>query len=178
MQPQTAHMLHPQLGANATTSVLSLTAPWPRGLGRASLTAARAVREAGNVSIVSFVASADERRKLLHLAGNRVRVEASDASDFYESRARDDTHGRRLGAGRISPGLPLPLPLQGSMGGYYTCAARLVEPSARPRAPLRLGLPPCAPVAGANQERSAAIGVDVTISCYDGRRAASKRGVL
>ena len=31
--------------SNATTSVLSLSTPWPSGLGRASTTAVRAIRD-------------------------------------------------------------------------------------------------------------------------------------
>ena len=105
-----------------TTSILSLASPWPVGLGRASRSAVRAVREAGpNASSVTFAASASERRSLLSLAGSRVDILHMDASTFYEVRAAEEENsGRRL-QGRHH-GASLPEPLLGTMGGYYTGA--------------------------------------------------------
>ena len=109
-----------------TSSILTLTTPWPPGLGRVSPSAARAVREAGpNATVVTFPASAESLRGLLALPGRRVSIEAPDAAAYYATRARDDDlvsgAGRRL-AGRYGPGQPAEEPLHGSMGGYFTCA--------------------------------------------------------
>ena len=103
-----------------STSIITLSAPYPPGLARASIAAARAVRFAGfNSSFVTFPADADERRALLSLPNTHLKLEALDASAYYESRA--EMPGRRLG-GRHGGGV-VDVPLQGSMGGYYTCAA-------------------------------------------------------
>ena len=84
-----------QHAANST-SIITLSAPYPPGLARASIAAARAVRFAGfNSSFVTFPADADERRALLSLPNTHLKVEALDASAYYESRA--EMPGRRLG---------------------------------------------------------------------------------
>ena len=107
--------------ASNSTSIIALSAPWPDGLGRASRSAVRAVREASlNATSVTFSASADERRKLLSLAGKHIDILHLDASDYYEARAAEEISGRRLQGRR--PGGALPEPLQGSMGGYFTSA--------------------------------------------------------
>ena len=107
------------------SSIIRLAHPWPPGLRQASSTAMRAVHAARqNATHITFLVSSAERHNLLALPGSRVSVEALDASDFYEARAHKDGNAmqmRRRLAGRSSPGPPLAVALQGSMGGYFTC---------------------------------------------------------
>ena len=122
------------LRLHASANATALT--WPESLGRLSTAAARAVRSApANATSVVFPASDGEQRNLLlALPNGRVVVEASDAAAYYEERATADHEaGRRL-AGRHGPGLPNEEPLQGSMGGFYTCAAHARTHAAHARA--------------------------------------------
>jgi hypothetical protein len=106
------------------THHLSLRAPWPAGLGRISISAARAVRLSPNASLVEFPASASSLRRLL-AAGADVHSEGPDAATYYERRAAADSLSslRRL-AERRGPSMDVreAPPLEGSMAGYYTLA--------------------------------------------------------
>ena len=114
-----------QVVSRKHSSIFRLAQPWPPGLRQASPTAMRAVHAAGqNTTHITFLLSSAEKHSLLALPGSRAIVEAFDASDFYEARAHKDGNAmqmRRRLAGRSSPGPPLDVALQGSMGGYFTC---------------------------------------------------------
>ena len=114
-----------QVVSRKHSSIFRLAQPWPPGLRQASPTAMRAVHAAGqNTTHITLLLSSAEMHSLLALPGSRASVEAFDASDFYEARAHKDGNAmqmRRRLAGRSSPGPPLDVALQGSMGGYFTC---------------------------------------------------------